>query len=189
MENADGGHSKETGHYTKHLNEDALYPCTIVDKKYQPACYQFMPARLQQLFDNNFTKMSSACSGVSAPYNRSCFSTIGFLIMRAHADDISRAAASCSYVPEGEPRIMCIISAAQEAVFNSEKRDTVFGFCNLFQDEIEQDACYNAVFSTAKRIFNSKGVYDAFCSNAENQYKNTCLNFVQPIYKFYQTSR
>lgn len=178
MENIVGGRSPETGHYTNYLNNDPFYPCTIVDKKYEAACYKYAPYRFIQLFQNDFGKFAENCLKLSAADRNSCFSIMGLAAMKLNKTDSLKAKALCNNAPAGETRNLCVFGAARASLWREEEQDSALKFCVLLNDVAVKDQCYGEVFNRAKDIFSFKDVYSAFCAKTELQYRDKCLNFV-----------
>lgn len=178
MENIVGGRSPETGHYTKYLNNDPFYPCIIVDKKYEAACYKYAPYRFIQLFQNDFGKFAEHCLKLNTADRNSCFSIMGLAAIKLHKTDSAKAKALCGNAPQGELRNLCMFGAARASLWREEEQDGALKFCVLLNDVAVKDQCYGEVFNRAKDIFSFKDAYSAFCAKTEPQYKNKCLNFV-----------
>lgn len=177
MENIVGGRSPETGHYTNYLNNDPFYPCTIVDRKYETACYKYTPYRFMQLFQNDFGKFAENCLKLNRAYRDSCFSIMGLAAMKLNKSDSSKAKALCGYAPLGEARNLCTFGAARASLWREEEQDNALKFCVFLNDVAVKDQCYGEVFARAKDIFSFRDAYSAFCAKTEPQYRNTCFNF------------
>lgn len=185
MENIISGRSPETGSYSAYLNNDPDYPCTIVDEKYKTTCFKYMPYRLTQRLNNDFSEISRRCMRLSAPNAQSCFAIMGQHAAKEYHGDAAKIDSACTHAPEGKPRTVCVFGAARTTLWNKNEQETAINFCELLNDPIDIDECYKTIFSRAKEIFDSKEEYNAFCSNIETQYKNKCINFVPPDLKFY----
>ena len=178
MENIVGGRSPETGHYTNYLNNDPFYPCTILDPKYEAACYKYAPYRFIQLFQNDFGKFSENCLKLNPADKNSCFSIMGLAAMKLNKQDASKAKALCLSAPQGEDRNLCTFGAARASLWREEEQNNALKFCVLLNDVAVKDQCYSEVFNRAKDIFSFKDAYSAFCAKTEPQYRDKCLNFI-----------
>ncbi|OHB22889.1 MAG: hypothetical protein A2939_04165 [Parcubacteria group bacterium RIFCSPLOWO2_01_FULL_48_18] len=177
MENIVGGLNEEEGHATQFLNEDPLYPCTIVDDKYKFSCYFLQTSRMTQLYGSDFSKVASACLKAPEQYQRHCFESMGRDVGGTHRGNAEREIADCSYAPAGASRVGCVIGAVQDSFWDPTGQNNALAFCRLLTEKEEKDACYRTIFARAPQVLVSVEEVKHFCARAEEQYHNECLSF------------
>lgn len=110
MENIVGTHMPRED-YSKYLSDDPAYPCTIVDKKYKNSCYQFVVFRMGALYGNDFKKLAEGCANkVPSPYDKACFSTLGYNAARFYKNNAAEAKRVCDYA-SGNAKELCLLGA------------------------------------------------------------------------------
>jgi hypothetical protein len=175
-QDAEAPSGSESGHFTKYLSNDPLYPCSNpqLDEKYKSSCYFLQTSRMMQLFAGDFAKVASACKSAPATYQRSCFESMGRDVGGSHRDDPAGVLASCQNAPKGNFRIGCLNGAVQDMFWDPSGQDKALNFCALLTDRQEKDECYTVVFSRAPDILPNASDLDSFCSRAETDYQNRC---------------
>lgn len=184
MENIVGGlsghgeHGAHEGHFTKYLNEDAQYPCSVVEEKYKSYCYSYQTSRMIQLFSGDFSKVASACFQTPRRYHASCFASMGRDVGGVYRGNPAGAIQACSYIPMGPSRNRCLTGAVQDAFWDPNGQDNALKFCKLLKYKDQLDACYNTIFSRGRDVLPSKKDFRLFCSKAESRYQSVCLEFI-----------
>lgn len=185
MENNGGGlaghgaHGAKEGRYTKYLNDDPQYPCTVVDDKYKSDCYFLQTDRMMQLFSGDFSKIASACSQAPTLYQPVCFQSMGRDVGGIHRGNAAGVIQACSFAAIGSSRTDCLSGAVQDAFWDPNGQDNALNLCKLLKDKTEKDACYNTIFSRAQDILTSKEDFKLFCSKAESTYQSMCFGFIR----------
>src|SRR6185369_14523485 len=113
-----------TLHYTKYLNNDPSYPCTVVADKYKGACYFYQTSRMVQLFHADFSKVSTACQSAPSAYQEACFESMGRDIDSFTIQQPQESIALCLNAPYGSLRIGCLRGAVQDTFWDSVGQDT-----------------------------------------------------------------
>lgn len=173
-----GGHGAHEGHFTKYLNGDPQYPCTIVEDKYKFYCYFFQTSRMMQLFNGDFAKIASACFQAPRRYHAVCFESMGRDAGGANRGNPAGAIRACSVIPMGPSRNRCLTGAVQDAFWDPKGEDNALNFCKSLIYQDQQDACYNTIFSRARDILTSKRDFRYFCAKAESRYQSVCTGFI-----------
>lgn len=184
MENIVGGLVREvpeqergelTGHFTKYLSDDPQYPCTEVEEKYKGSCYFLQTSRMIQIFNGDFAKVAQACAQAPAPYQRSCFESMGRDVGGAWRGNPAGAITACSSAPAGDSRIGCLTGAVQDSLWDPSGQDAALNFCKLLTDADEKRNCYQTIFGRAPQVLASRGELKAFCNKAESEFVPSCL--------------
>lgn len=181
MENIVGGLAEsdtnkngDTDHFTKYLSDDPQYPCNIVEDKYKGACYFLQTSRMMQLFNGDFKRIADTCSKAEKPYRDSCFASMGRDVGGSNAHNPKGSIAACSNAPEGNYRLLCLLGAVQDSLWDPAGQDDAITFCKLLTNKKEKDGCYQNIFARATEIFTSNKDLKIFCSKAESGYQSMC---------------
>lgn len=179
MENIVGGLTdKKSDHFTKYLSDDPQYPCDAVDDKYKNTCYFLQTSRMMQLFSSDFKKIADGCNGAPAPYQRTCFESMGRDVGGVYPGKELSSIAACANAPAGTMRIGCLIGAAQDAFWDPTGQDAAIRFCKALTDPAEKSACYTVMFDRAPQVLASKDEIRTFCAKAEDAYKTQCQSYI-----------
>ena len=176
MENIVGtlGESGADGHYTNYLNDDPLYPCSIVEDRYQGSCYFLQTSRMMTLFGGDFAKIAAACSEVPERFQRHCFGSMGRDVGGVHRGDAPGAIAACQAAPAGAYRNDCLAGAVQDTFWDPSGQDEALAFCALLQRSDEKERCYQTIFERAPHIIADIEARRRFCAKAEPRFQPRC---------------
>jgi len=172
MENIVGGLAED--HKTKYLSDDPQYPCTIVEDKYKWSCYFYQSARMRQLYNDDFKKVTESCLAAPEMYRQPCIESMGRDISGAHSQQPEPSIADCQYAPKGALRKLCLAGAVQDEFWDPSGQDTALKFCRLLTDGDEKEACIKVIASRAKDLLTVEE-RGAFCAKAEPLYQETCI--------------
>jgi len=137
----------KTDHPSDYLfdHEDPLYPCSILEKQYLPACYQY-GVDFSIRLTNDFNETIKWCSQVPDQYQSWCFSDVGrWATIRIQ--DYAQVKAICDEtytVGRAPARSRCINGVVANLVdmYGGDMKEVGI-FCDLFEDSWERDQCYN----------------------------------------------
>ena len=168
MENGVGGLSSLIGHDSEYLrDDDAHFPCDVVDGEYVAQCYFFQTSHMLKVFNNDFNKVAADCAEVPEVARRECFVSYGRDIGDQTRQETERATVLCGYVSEDISRMHCVSGA----VFNwfwqkpEQEQYKVTSYCaSLADDPIVQDGCYRTIVEQAGFILPSLEQREHFCS-------------------------
>lgn len=180
MENIVGtlGQGEEEGHYTKYLNDDPHYPCSVVDEQYKASCYFLQTSRMMQLFSGNFEEIASACSKALERFQGHCFASMGRDVGGVHRGNPAGAIAACSYAPAGANRRDCLTGAVQDSFWDPTGQDEALQFCKLVVNNEEKAACYRTIAERAPQILSSATDVPKFCDQVEPTYRDLCRSYI-----------
>src|SRR5207244_11443960 len=56
---------------------EPLYPCTAVDTKYKPACFDLQTSYALGAVQGDFAKVFALCAEVGVPFRLTCYQSLG----------------------------------------------------------------------------------------------------------------
>lgn len=177
MENIVGGLAQDEGHFTKYLNDDPHFPCTVVEDKYKQACYYYQSSRMVQLFNGDFAKVAVECGEIAPEYKSSCFASMGRDVGGATRGNPTLAIKDCSYVPSGQFRQDCLSGAVQDSFWDPSGEEDALSFCALLKGE-EKSVCYNTIIPRATEVLEKGEAFKNFCQKVEKEFQNQCLSLI-----------
>ena len=179
MENIVGGLAAEQGHFTKYLNNDPHFPCTIVPEKYKDACYFYQSSRMIQLFMGDFKKVADACNEIEKKYQTSCFQSMGRDVGGYNRGNAAGVITSCQGAEKGSPRTNCLMGAVQDALWDPGGKNVALQFCKLLTDKDEKNACYETIIPRGAQVFPEKKEFEQFCSEVETDFQKLCREYTR----------
>jgi hypothetical protein len=178
MENVVGGLASEQGHFTQYLSDDPHFPCTVVEDKYKEQCYFYQTSRMIQLFGTDFSKVASVCLEATEQEQHQCFQSMGRDVGNHKRGNVQGAIAACSFVPQGNKRILCLNGAVQDWFWDPSGQDSALQFCHTLQDSGEKSGCYTIISQRASEVLETKEDFLQFCAKtAQDGYQEWCLRY------------
>lgn len=137
-------------HTTKYLKpEDPMYPCNIVDEKYQEACYTYQSMYVLRV-TGNFPETFAACRKIPEQHRGACFQSIG---RDATADQMrenfTHARDNCLLGFDEQEETNCIIGAVRYIIANHNSKKDGEEFCAVLPKNL-QPLCLNTAESYAR---------------------------------------
>lgn len=138
---------------------DPMYPCYILEKRYQSSCYSY---GVLTNFQFDAGKAIALCESVPLDYSRECFKTYGRdrVIITV---DLSEIQNYCDLVKNPQYRSDCINEAASHLVsrFGIDSR-LGHELCDM-QGRDQQSSCYFMLVDTSKTLTKDKQRLKKFC--------------------------
>jgi hypothetical protein len=130
------------GKHSSYLKQDEpLYPCTAVDNKYKEQCYLMQTSHALIVVNQDYNKVFSLCAGVEAPYNATCFQSLGRDVSGQSSSDQQRTIDLCMQGPSDLAKSNCFTGAVKDFIsyFHSDKQG--LAMCAAIPDTTLSSAC------------------------------------------------
>lgn len=102
----------ETSAYLK--ADDPLYPCTAVDNRYKEQCYLMQTSHALVVLGGDYSKVFTVCADVAAPYDTTCFQSLGRDISGQSSSDVAQTLANCQLGPTKQAQENCFTGAVKD---------------------------------------------------------------------------
>ena len=168
--------------------DDPYYPCQGIAEKFKGHCYSHVPGRVGSS-DSNVT--FGACHGIPEPdpvkkrdYIRRCYDSAANLLMtmavnagKDHDSRIQKIVSDCRAYTDPEFRRYCYGGAVRYWVlFEPNIENTKpFDVCKSVEEEAKP-ICYGSIGFGNNENYYSREKLEQYCSNAEEEYVQYCLN-------------
>ncbi len=100
-------------------SDDPLYPCTVVADKYKEQCYLMQTSHALTVEKYDYGKVFDLCAGLSAPFDTTCYQSLGRDVSGQSSSDAQRT------------RELCLLgktTTAQEHCFTGAVKDFISYF-------------------------------------------------------------
>ena len=169
MANTDSVQSQD--HPTNYIKaDDPMYPCPILDKKYQKICYTY---GVLQGFQSELDKTISICKQVPSEYAIECFQTMGRDRVYSTSDE-KVMKSECDLISESQFREACYIGTVGSLVvrygLESEKP---LSYCSIL-DSTYKDSCYRELAFRLKNWTSDKDKLLSVCKKMPAEYTTAC---------------
>lgn len=146
---------------------DLIYPCPILEEKYQHMCYTYgVLSRLQYEEE----KAVSICNSIPSDYRTECFATYGRdrTMATSSPEELVR---QCSIIQNESYKKECIGGAGYNIIIRFGLSSPLpFTFCDLTQHNKEY--CYEHVFRAVKTQTKDTAELETFCQKLSNETLN-----------------
>jgi hypothetical protein len=179
MENASDAYSDI--HPSKYFKtDDPLYPCYILDKKYQNMCYTY---GVLSLYQSDIPKAIELCSTIPQDFRIGCFQTFGRDRTMISADP-QNLYDQCLQIKDTSYRAECLKGLSYNLVVRYGLNSPLAGqLCSLV-DQNQKSLCYQRIEAAAQYQTRDKNQLTAFCNTiTEPDYRNACTQRIQTINK------
>ena len=175
MENSSSSTSED--HPTAYLRQDdAMYPCSILDEKYLKICYQYQSSYFMELSNRQWEGVVVLCHQVPEIYQAGCFQIMGSNQV-GDTQDLEKARAVCNLIDEPKLERACITGVVSglggRYVGNP---DFMIRFCSLVEEQ-HKERCYRQMGWGLASWSTDRTKQQTICDRMENtQYQNWCNN-------------
>lgn len=161
-------------HQTKYLNNDLLYPCTIVGEQYKSMCYYFQPARMVRLVGGDYQAMGEACARAEESYRSSCFKGIGEVMGYRYAEAFYKIPDQCHSLGKLNNRQDCLIGAVSQIFHDRQQAGQAIAFCGRLSVQADQVACHNLLNGRVAEFYPTPAERIKFCQQAAPTFHQFC---------------
>lgn len=153
--------------------QDPLYPCTVVDRRYQQACYSLQSSAILMFTNQDFAQAFRECGKAPVEFASVCYQSLGRDISGFTARDAEQVLALCEQGPEDAVR-HCLAGAAKDFVLHSADPQPGLALCRRLSPSQKMD-CYGAVGQVVAILYPEPERRKQACSTAEDSYVGPCL--------------
>lgn len=123
---------------------DPLYPCSVLDFKYQRSCYGMQAGIIIEQTGADFGKIAAACDGAPATMRPACYQGIGTYVSGFTVRDPARSIDLCM-MGNPEHRAWCFVGVVKNFIDVTSNPVDGFDFCRRLEDEALGVSCLVAV--------------------------------------------
>lgn len=141
MENSTS--STNSDHPSQYVRtDDPIYPCPIIEQKYQPMCYTLQSFYYATLVNFDLEKHISFCQSIDSKYQLDCFNAVGQTRV-GNTTEVSEMNDDCNQVAEDNFRRECIkgVAGALTSRYPGDFNQ-IIKFCNLIKSE-DNSVCFS----------------------------------------------
>ena len=136
------------GHESKYLNnEEPLYPCTAVDNAYKQQCYLMQTSHALLTVGQDFAKVFELCAGVAAPYDATCFQSLGRDASGNFSSNQQKTLSLCNLGPTLSARENCYIGAVKDFISYYSNDTEAINLCNAISELSIKEVCLSTAQS------------------------------------------
>jgi hypothetical protein len=153
---------------------DLLYPCSIMEAKYLPACYEMQTAAILYLNGGNIGAAAKTCDTAPKEMRFTCYRSLGRDISAYALQDHAKAIEMCALgTPKYQP--WCYFGLVKSFVNMNARAGDGLTFCRELKGEANKLKCYEAVGEQIGTLRNESTQRTALCQPAEPAYLAVCL--------------
>jgi len=150
-----------------------LYPCTVLDTKYQTACYMMQAGIVIELVGRDFGKIAHACDDAPVSMQPACYQGVGTYVSGYVVRDPVKAIDLCS---KGDAKLQawCYVGVVKNFIDVTANPDDGFSFCRRLTDHAYAVACFNGVGEEMSVLFPAAEEREKQCAKASRDYIEVC---------------
>jgi hypothetical protein len=179
---AHGGHGADAsavagGEWRALDRADPLYPCNVVEAKYQPSCYTMQTGAILHFNFRNVAATGRACERAPEAMVPICFGSLGRDVIALAGQDHRRSLELCARVAGqagGSGGRWCMEGAVQNLVNLAADPAEGMRFCRLVTADGDKTACYRAVGEIVYSFAATDELRHASCLAAESPFIEAC---------------
>lgn len=165
-------HRHHTGHQSFLNPQDPLYPCNVVEKKYQLACYLMQTSAILTFNGYNFAQAFRECDKAPPEFIPICYQSLGRDISGFTLRDGERTLGLCQ-LGGPEYRHHCFVGAVKDFILTHADPERGLAFCRQLEAAYKKD-CYAAVGEILVSLYPDQERRDKACAGAEKEYTAVC---------------
>jgi hypothetical protein len=155
--------------------DDLHYPCSVLDDRYQMACYDMQTATMLHLLDRDVAATAAACREAPDTTLRAvCHRSLGRDINAMTDGTHDRSAALCALAAPGD-RSSCHTGVVKNVIDVTADAGSGLAYCALVPDGAESQACYRAIGEQTAFLMADIAERQRFCAALDGRYRTVCL--------------
>jgi hypothetical protein len=174
---AHGGHGAAEDEWKAMDRDDPLYPCSVLDARYQPSCYVMQTSATMFLNGGDVMATARACETAPEAMVPICFGSLGRDLMALAAQDHRRSLRMCGRVAEmagGRGGLWCMVGLVQNLVNLAADPDEGMRFCREVTTDAHKQECYRAVGEIVYSLVAGPEARGRTCEGAEPGFVAAC---------------
>lgn len=155
--------------------DDPMYPCTILDQRYQSMCYQLQAMTFYEHTGYDLQKTFALCEQVPQIHRTTCYKTLGSQQV-GYTQDATVIKERCELVPEDAKRQACIfgVITAMSTRFGSDIT-RMNNFCSVV-NTTDKELCYRTVGISLQKWSNNTTEALELCKKIEEPQQREWCN-------------
>jgi len=154
--------------------EDPHYPCSVLEARYQPACYDMQTSAMLHIFEGDIELTAAACRGAPDGVLRGiCHRSLGRDINAISQGVHEESAALCALaaVPD---RPSCHVGVVKNVIDVTAEPADGLAYCAQVPAGGESQACHRAIGEQAAMLMAYPGDRRNFCDRLEGEDRAAC---------------
>ncbi len=120
---------------------DPLYPCTAVASRYKEQCYLMQTSHALLAVQYDYVKVFELCGTVDAPYNETCYQSLGRDVSGQSNSDQARTIELCMQGPTTIARDNCFTGAVKDFMSYYHSDTQGLALCRAIPDAVLAASC------------------------------------------------
>jgi hypothetical protein len=143
--------ANEVDHASEYLKEDdLLYPCNAVDKKYKYQCYLMQTSYALKMLEYDFAKVFQTCMQADVEYVTTCYQSLGRDASGFSVSDPERTRDICMLGPDNIAQSNCVTGAVKDFISYHHSDAQARNFCEILPKNL-----INSCMATAQKYYAS----------------------------------
>jgi hypothetical protein len=153
-----------------------LYPCNVLDEKYQLSCYGFQPSPVMYFNRGDVAATAAMCDRVPRQFLMPCFKSLGREVTAWADQEHPRTIEMCGRAGQaggGRGQVWCLEGAAETLINQTADAQDGIRFCRAVGAEAKE-SCYRAVGGFMTTLLADKEGRARQCDTAEPAFVAVC---------------
>jgi hypothetical protein len=152
---------------------DPLYPCSVLETKYQRSCYGMQAGIIYETVGPNWSLIASACDKAPLQMRPACYQGIGTYVSGVTVRDPDKSVTNCM---QGNPdyRAWCFVGVVKNFIDVTARPEDGIDFCRRLSDRTLAISCYVAVGEELAVLNRAHDEREAECGRIDPAYVAAC---------------
>lgn len=152
---------------------DPLYPCSVLDTKYQVACYMMQAGIIIEIVGADWGKISHACDDAPVAMQPACYQGVGTYVSGYTVRDADKSIEHCSKGDE-KLQVWCYVGVTKNFVDVTANADDALDFCRRLTNHDYAVGCYHAIGEEMGVLYRDAAQRETQCARAPRDYVEAC---------------